>query len=83
MNNQAGIDMRAMIVLKTTREVASFSSLEAAWDINRIDIAVGAAACSTKASRMTLGNLMAVEMINIMTGNPTSFMINAFFMDII
>ena len=75
--------MSAMIVLKTTREVASFSSLEAAWEINKIDIAVGAAACSTKASRMTLGNLIAEEMINIMTGNPTSFMINAFFIDVI
>ena len=32
---------------------------------------------------MTFGNLIASEMINIMTGNPTSFMIKAFFMDII
>ena len=32
---------------------------------------------------MTLGNLIAEEMINIMTGNPTSFMIKAFFMDVI
>ena len=75
--------MSAVIVLKTTREVASFSSLEAAWEINKIDIAVGAAACSTKASRMTLGNLITEEMINIITGNPTSFMIKALFMYII
>ena len=32
---------------------------------------------------MTLGNLIAEEIINIMTGNPTSFMIKAFFMDFI
>ena len=32
---------------------------------------------------MTLGNLIDEEMINMTTGNPTSFMINAFFMDII
>ena len=32
---------------------------------------------------MTFGNLIAAEMINIMTGNPTSFMIKAFFMDVI
>ena len=35
--------MSAMIVLKTTSDVASSSSLEAAWDISKTDIAVGAA----------------------------------------
>ena len=67
--------MSAMIVLKTTSDVACSSSLDAAWDISKTDIAVGAADWSTKASRMTLGNLIAEEMINIMTGNPTSFII--------
>ena len=41
--NQAGIEMSAMIVLKTTSDVASSSFLDAAWDINKTDIAVGAA----------------------------------------
>ena len=71
--------MSAMIVLKTTREVASSSYLEVDWDISKIDIAVGAADWSTKASLMTLGNLINVEMINIMVGNPTNLMIKAFF----
>ena len=35
--------MSAMIVLKTTRDVASSSSLDAAWAISKTDIAVGAA----------------------------------------
>ena len=35
--------MSAMIVLKTTRDVASSSFLDAAWDISKTDIAVGAA----------------------------------------
>ena len=35
--------MSAMIVLKTTREVASSSYLEVDWDNSKIDIAVGAA----------------------------------------
>ena len=35
--------MSAMIVLNTTRDVASFSSLDADWDISKTDIAVGAA----------------------------------------
>ena len=71
--------MSAMIVLKTTREVASSSYLEVDWDISKIDIAVGAADWSTKASLMTLGNLITVEMINIMVGNPTNLIIKAFF----
>tara|TARA_Y100001968_G_C18952648_1_gene523919 strand:- start:429 stop:587 length:159 start_codon:yes stop_codon:yes gene_type:complete len=41
--NQTEIDMREMIVLKTMREIASFSYLEVAWDISKIDISVGAA----------------------------------------
>ena len=32
---------------------------------------------------MPFGNLMAEQMINIMAGNPTSFIIKAFFMDVI
>ena len=59
--------MTAMIVLKITRDVASSSSPEAAWDISKKDIAVGAADSSAKASRKTLGNLIAEEMTNIMT----------------
>ena len=35
--------MSEMIVLKTTSDVASSSYLDAAWDISKTDIAVGAA----------------------------------------
>ena len=41
--NQIGIDMSAMIVLKTTRELTSCLSSDAAWEISKTDIGVGAA----------------------------------------
>ena len=43
MLNEIGIDMSAMTVLKILRDMASSSSLDAACDISKTDIAVGAA----------------------------------------
>ena len=77
--NQARIDISEMIVLKTTREFASSSYVEFALDISKVDLGIGATDWSTKASLITLGNLIAAEMINIMSGNPTNLIINAFF----
>ena len=70
-------------MLKTTRDIASSSFLDAAWDINKTDIAVGAAAWRTRASCITLGNLIIEQIINITIGNPISFIIKPFFIDII
>ncbi len=61
------------------REIASFSYLEVAWDISKIDISVGAADWSTEATLMMLSNLITQEMISIMVGNPANFIIKAFF----
>ena len=80
---QTEIVISELIVLKTTNEVASSSSFEAAWDINNTDIPVKAAAWRTKEFRMILGNLIIDEIINIKTGNPISLMNKAFFIDII
>ena len=83
MTIQKGIVITELIVLKTTNEVASSSSLDAPWDINKTDKAVGAAAWRTKALLIILGNLIIDEIINIKTGKPISLMNKAFLIDVI
>ena len=58
------------MVLKITSDVAFSSSWDWACAINKIEMAVGAADCRTKASLIMFGTRRSKHILNIKEGRP-------------